>query len=91
MAAGGTERTSGYFGDQTPSGLKKPCFPFRVWFYHFSSTPLLQTLLDQSDQSARFYFTLKKNPKLLTLYNNKPPHQETNTIKNGTNRIKQEH
>jgi hypothetical protein len=35
--------------------------------------------------------TLKKNTKLLTLYNNKPQHQETNTIKNGTNRIKQEH
>jgi hypothetical protein len=31
--------------------------------------------------------TLKKNTKLLTLYNNKPQHQETNTIKNGTNRI----
>jgi hypothetical protein len=27
--------------------------------------------------------------KQLTVYNNKP--QETNTIKNGTNRIKQEH
>jgi hypothetical protein len=35
--------------------------------------------------------TLKKNTKLLTLYNNKPQHQETNTIKNGSNRIKQEH
>jgi hypothetical protein len=33
----------------------------------------------------------KKNTKLLTLYNNKPQHQETNIIKNGTNRIKQEH
>jgi hypothetical protein len=32
--------------------------------------------------------TLKKNTKLLTLYNNKPQHQETNTIKNGTNRVK---
>jgi hypothetical protein len=29
--------------------------------------------------------TLKKNTKLLTLYNNKPQHQETNTIKNATN------
>jgi hypothetical protein len=27
---------------------------------------------------------LKKNTKLLTLYNNKNQHQETNTIKNGT-------
>jgi hypothetical protein len=54
MAAGGTERTSGYFGDQTPSELKKPCFPFRIRFYHFWRTPLLQPLLNQSCQSARF-------------------------------------
>jgi hypothetical protein len=26
MAAGSTERTSGYFGDQTPSESKKLCF-----------------------------------------------------------------
>jgi hypothetical protein len=57
MAAGSTERTSGYFGDQTPSESNKPCFPFRIRFYHFSRTPLSQPLLDQSDQSARFYFT----------------------------------
>jgi hypothetical protein len=58
MAAGGTERTSGYFGDQTPSESKKPRFPeFRIRFYHFSRTPLSQPLLNQSDQSARFYFT----------------------------------
>jgi hypothetical protein len=54
MAAGGTERTFGYFGDQTPNESKKPRFPFHVRFYHFSSTPLLQPLLDQSDQSARY-------------------------------------
>jgi hypothetical protein len=54
MGAGGTERTSGYFGDQIPSESKKPSYPFRVWFYHFSSTPLLQPLLDQNDQSARY-------------------------------------
>jgi hypothetical protein len=35
MAAGGAERTSGYFGDQTPSESKKPRFPFRIRFYHF--------------------------------------------------------
>jgi hypothetical protein len=32
MAAGSTERTSGYFGDQTPSESKKPCFPSRNRF-----------------------------------------------------------
>jgi hypothetical protein len=47
MAAGSTERTSGYFGDQTPSESKKPCFPFRIRFYHFWRTPLSQPLLDQ--------------------------------------------
>jgi hypothetical protein len=57
MAAGSTERTSGYFGDQTPSQSKKPCFPFRIQFYHLWRTPLSQPLLDQRDQSARFYFT----------------------------------
>jgi hypothetical protein len=36
---------------------KKPYFPFRIQFYHFWRTPLSQPLLDQSDQSARFYFT----------------------------------
>jgi hypothetical protein len=56
MAAGGTERTSGYFGDQTPSESKKPRFPFSVRFYHFSNTPLSQPLLDQKDQSARYDF-----------------------------------
>jgi hypothetical protein len=54
MAAGGTECTFGYFGDQTPNESKKPRFPFQIRFYHFSSTPLLQPLLDQSDQSARY-------------------------------------
>jgi hypothetical protein len=57
MAAGGNERTSGYFADQTPSEPKKSCFPSRIRFYHFWRTPLSQPLLDQSDQSARFYFT----------------------------------
>jgi hypothetical protein len=52
MAAGSTERTSSYFGDQTPSESKKPCFLFRIWFCHSSRTPLSQPLLDQSDQSA---------------------------------------
>jgi hypothetical protein len=42
MAAGSTERTSGYFGDQTPSKSKKPCFPSRHRFYHFWRTPLSQ-------------------------------------------------
>jgi hypothetical protein len=57
MAAGSTERTFGYFGGQTPSESKKPCFPSRIRFYHFWRTPLSQPLLDQSDQSVRFYFT----------------------------------
>jgi hypothetical protein len=35
MAAGGTERTSGYFEDQTPSESKKLRSPFRIRFYHF--------------------------------------------------------
>jgi hypothetical protein len=35
MAAGSTERTSGYFGDQTPNESKKPSFPSRIRFYHF--------------------------------------------------------
>ncbi|KAH0817165.1 hypothetical protein GEV33_005626 [Tenebrio molitor] len=48
MAAGSTERTSGYFEDQTPSESKKPSFPFRNWFYHFWRTPLSQPLLDQT-------------------------------------------
>jgi hypothetical protein len=39
MAAGGSERTSGYFGDQTPSETKKPCFPSRIRFYHFWGAP----------------------------------------------------
>jgi hypothetical protein len=56
MAAGNAERTSGYFGDQTPSESKKPSFPFHIRFYHFWRTPLSQHLLDQNDQSARFYF-----------------------------------
>jgi hypothetical protein len=30
MAAGSTERTSGYFGDQTPSESKKPSFPLNT-------------------------------------------------------------
>jgi hypothetical protein len=62
MAAGSTERTSGYFGDQTPSKSKKPCFPSRHRFYHFWRTPLSQPLLDQSDQSARFYFMPTATP-----------------------------
>jgi hypothetical protein len=62
MAAEGTERTSGYFGDQTPSESKKPPCPFRIRFYHFWRTPLSQPLLDQSDQSARFYFTPTGHP-----------------------------
>jgi hypothetical protein len=49
--------TSGYFGDQTPNESKKPRFPSRIRFYHFWRTSLSQPLLDQSDQSARFYFT----------------------------------
>jgi hypothetical protein len=57
ITAGSTERTSGYFGDQTPSESKKPRFLSRIRFYHFWRTPLSQPLLDQSDQSARFYFT----------------------------------
>jgi hypothetical protein len=57
MAAGSTERTSGYFRDQTPSESKKPCFPLRIGFYHFWRTPLSQPLLDQSVQSARFWPT----------------------------------
>jgi hypothetical protein len=56
MAAGSTERTSGYFGDQTPNESRKPYFPFRIQFYHFWRTPLSQPLLDQGDQSAWFYF-----------------------------------
>jgi hypothetical protein len=56
-AVEGTERTSGYFGDQTPNESKKPRFPSRIRFYHFWRTSLSQPLLDQSDQSARFYFT----------------------------------
>jgi hypothetical protein len=36
---------------------KKPRFPSRIRFYHFWRTLLSQPLLDQSDQSARFYFT----------------------------------
>jgi hypothetical protein len=48
MAAGSTERTSGYFGDQTPSESKKSCFPFRIRFYNFWRTLLSQPLLDQS-------------------------------------------
>jgi hypothetical protein len=52
MAAGSNERTSGYFGDQTPSESKKLCFLFRIRFYHFWRTPLSQPLLDQSDQSS---------------------------------------
>jgi hypothetical protein len=107
MAVGSTERTPGYFGDQTPSQSKKPCFPssssssntfysvlfgtfygvvFTIYtiyvltaaeayglfsrpcfpsrnrFYHFWRTPLSQPLLDQSDQSARFYFTPTATP-----------------------------
>jgi hypothetical protein len=54
MAAGSTERTSGHFGDQTPSESKKPRFLFRVRIYHFSSTPLSQPPDGQSDQSARY-------------------------------------
>jgi hypothetical protein len=57
MAAGDTERTSGYFRDQTPSESKKPCFPFRIRFYHFWRTPLSQPILAQKDQSARYDFT----------------------------------
>jgi hypothetical protein len=51
ITAGSTERTSSYFGDQTPSESKKPCFPSRVRFYHFWRTPLSQPLLDQKGQS----------------------------------------
>jgi hypothetical protein len=29
-AVGGTERTSGYFGDQTPNESKEPRFPSRI-------------------------------------------------------------
>jgi hypothetical protein len=54
LTAGGTERTFRYFGIQNPSESKRlvsrPSFGF--W-----RTPLSQPLLDQSDQSARFYFT----------------------------------
>jgi hypothetical protein len=32
MAAGSTERTSGYFGDQTPSESKKALFPNSIQF-----------------------------------------------------------
>jgi hypothetical protein len=66
MAAGGT---SGYFGDQTRSESKKPCFPFPIRFYHFWRTPLSQPLLDQSDQSAQFYFTcyLRRSRHLLDI------------------------
>jgi hypothetical protein len=35
---------------------KEPRFSFRLRFYHFPNTPLLQPLLDQSDQSARYDF-----------------------------------
>jgi hypothetical protein len=35
MAARSTERTPGYFGDQTPGESKKPSFPSRNRFYHF--------------------------------------------------------
>jgi hypothetical protein len=62
MAAGSNERTSGYFGDQTPSESKKLCFLFRIRFYHFWRTSLSQPLLDQSDQSVRFYFTPTATP-----------------------------
>jgi hypothetical protein len=67
MAAGGTKRTSGYFGDQTPSESKKPCFPFRIRFYHFWRTPLSRPLLDQSDQLARFYFMPIATPFAVSL------------------------
>jgi hypothetical protein len=40
MAAGSTERTSGYFGDQTPSESKKPCFPIQ-----FNSTSFISLLI----------------------------------------------
>jgi hypothetical protein len=39
MAAGGNERTSGYFWRSNPES--------RIWFYHFWRTPLSQPLLDQ--------------------------------------------
>jgi hypothetical protein len=51
MVVVGTERTPPAileFKLQTPSESKKPCFPFRVWFYHFSNTPLSQPLLDHN-------------------------------------------
>jgi hypothetical protein len=56
MAAGSTERTSGFFGDQTRVN-QKSLVPARIRFNHFWRTPLSQPLLDQSDQSALFYFT----------------------------------
>jgi hypothetical protein len=62
MAAGSTERTSGYFGDQTPSESKSPVSRPAIGFYHFWRTPLSQPLLDQSDQSAGFYFTPTATP-----------------------------
>jgi hypothetical protein len=40
MAAGSTARTSGYFGDQTPSQSKKPSFPIQ-----FNSTSFISLLI----------------------------------------------
>jgi hypothetical protein len=39
MAAGSTERTSGYFGDQTPSELKKPPFSRSAIGFIISGAP----------------------------------------------------
>jgi hypothetical protein len=57
MAAGTTERTSGYFGDQTPSESKKPCFPFRFGFIisgapHFRN-PYLTKVANQLGSTLR--------------------------------------
>jgi hypothetical protein len=53
MAAGSTERTSSYFGDQTPSESKKPCFPFRIRLYHFWRNPYLTKVTNQLGSTLR--------------------------------------
>jgi hypothetical protein len=47
MTAGSTERTSGYFGDQTPSASKKPRFSFRVSRAPHFRNPYLTKVINQ--------------------------------------------
>jgi hypothetical protein len=57
MAAGSTERTSGYFGDQTPSEFKKPLSRSAIGFIisgapHFRN-PYLTKVTNQLGSTLR--------------------------------------